>query len=426
MGTVRLADIEPNPNQPRKVFDKLEELAENIKQVGLKEPLEVRPLPNGKYQLVDGERRYRACKLVPLEDVPVKIREDIKTDEEAALESFIINEERSNYSSQDKDAYIFHLYETTKLSTRKLAEKLGKHHSYVDHALEAHHFRQKMQELAPTQVGTLQFTHSALKNTAMIKDDKLRIRVLQAIQDKKIKSDYETVAYVSDLLAAVPQEAVREAFFLGLFTIPQLATIADISHKDKEFMDATSEAFSGHIPKEIKRDVIHGYPYLQAALEPKVMQALIKDEAERKEAWLQRYIQEHPERKKKDILRQHKLETYDWKEEFQDFVKGQFMEFKKKYERDGRTLRDGATGIRGPDGFWKDVFYWMMQLLSISKTRGLDDDLRIAIIDAVYSFDLREALRTSVAGDEHMRRAHEVEESWHHEINVVEERGEGE
>src|SRR5215204_3243450 len=186
---MKLVDIEPNPNQPRKDFDpdKLQELADNIKAVGLKQPLIVRPLPpkgGGKHQLVDGERRYRACKLIPLQEVPVEIREDIKTEEDAAIQSYIMNEQRLNYNPQDKEAYIHHLLETTKLSTRKLAAKLGVHHSHIDHLKAAYRFRQK---LPPTLVGTLELPHSALKNTAMIKDDKLRIRFLKMIAEGKIK-----------------------------------------------------------------------------------------------------------------------------------------------------------------------------------------------------------------------------------------------
>jgi ParB family transcriptional regulator, chromosome partitioning protein len=218
---MKLADIEPNPKQPRKDFDqdKLQELADNIKQVGLKQPLIVRPLKDGKkYQLVDGERRYRACKLIPLEDVPVEVREDIKTEEDAALQSYIINDQRQNYSPQDKEAYIYHLKEVTKLSTRKLAAKLGVHHSAIDHYLEAYRFRQK---LPAYLVGTLPLTFSMLKQTAGIKDDNLRITMLQALHDKRIKADAYEIALVANTLWKLPREA-WEAYFRKLMTLEEL------------------------------------------------------------------------------------------------------------------------------------------------------------------------------------------------------------
>ncbi|HKI07523.1 MAG TPA: ParB/RepB/Spo0J family partition protein [Nitrososphaeraceae archaeon] len=211
---MKLADIEPNPKQPRKDFaeESLRELADNVKQVGLKQPLIVKPLPTGgKFQLVDGERRYRARKLIPLEDVPVNIREDIKTEEQAAIESYIINEQRLNYNPQDKEAYIYQLKESTGLSTRKLADKLGVHHSHIDHMLEAYKFRQR---LPPTLVGTLELSHSALMNTASIKDDNLRIRLLKALQDKKIKSSTE-VSEIARVLKDMPRQ-LQEAYFADL------------------------------------------------------------------------------------------------------------------------------------------------------------------------------------------------------------------
>ncbi len=62
---LRITDIEPNADQPRKAFDQnaLEELADNIKQHGLLQPIVVRPLANGNYQIVAGERRWRASRI---------------------------------------------------------------------------------------------------------------------------------------------------------------------------------------------------------------------------------------------------------------------------------------------------------------------------------------------------------------------------
>ncbi|MBR5030471.1 MAG: ParB/RepB/Spo0J family partition protein, partial [Muribaculaceae bacterium] len=69
--------IEPNPDQPRTSFDKesLEELATSIKEIGIIQPLTLRKLDSGKYQIISGERRYRAAKLAKLSSVPAYIRE---------------------------------------------------------------------------------------------------------------------------------------------------------------------------------------------------------------------------------------------------------------------------------------------------------------------------------------------------------------
>ena len=87
--TLRLSQIEPNREQPRKVFNEeaLNELADSIREHGVLQPLLVRPLPGGVYQLVAGERRWRASRMAGLQEVPGGIRE---MDEDQAMEIALI------------------------------------------------------------------------------------------------------------------------------------------------------------------------------------------------------------------------------------------------------------------------------------------------------------------------------------------------
>lgn len=89
--TLKISEIEPNRSQPRKEFEEkaLSELAESISKHGLLQPLLVRPLPLGGYQIVAGERRYRACRMAGITEVPVIIRElgDTETMEIALIEN---------------------------------------------------------------------------------------------------------------------------------------------------------------------------------------------------------------------------------------------------------------------------------------------------------------------------------------------------
>ena len=89
--TLKISEIEPNRTQPRKGFDEqaLSELAESISQHGLLQPLLVRPLTLGGYQIVAGERRYRASRMAGLTEVPVIIKEltDTETMEIALIEN---------------------------------------------------------------------------------------------------------------------------------------------------------------------------------------------------------------------------------------------------------------------------------------------------------------------------------------------------
>ena len=80
---VRMADIVPNKEQPRRDFDlaALEQLAASIREHGVIQPLVLRPMPNGTYQIVAGERRYRASRMAGLLEVPAVVQE--LTDQEA-------------------------------------------------------------------------------------------------------------------------------------------------------------------------------------------------------------------------------------------------------------------------------------------------------------------------------------------------------
>ena len=88
---LKLSDIRPNPNQPRTVFDEeaLQELASSIKAIGIVQPITVREVEDGKYEIVAGERRFRASKMAGLETIPAYIR---KVEEESVLELALIDE----------------------------------------------------------------------------------------------------------------------------------------------------------------------------------------------------------------------------------------------------------------------------------------------------------------------------------------------
>ncbi len=98
---LKLTDIEPNRDQPRKQFDEaaLSELAESISQHGVLQPLLVRPMNDGSYQLVAGERRWRASRIAGLTEVPVVIRE--LTDSQVAELALVENLQRENLNPME-------------------------------------------------------------------------------------------------------------------------------------------------------------------------------------------------------------------------------------------------------------------------------------------------------------------------------------
>src|SRR5437660_1374006 len=91
----------PNPNQPRKIFDEtaLAELAASIRERGVMEPIIVRP-KDGTYEIVAGERRYRASKLAGMTDVPAVVRD--LSDEDAAAEALLENFQREDLTAIEK------------------------------------------------------------------------------------------------------------------------------------------------------------------------------------------------------------------------------------------------------------------------------------------------------------------------------------
>lgn len=133
--TLRLNDIEPNKNQPRQVFDddSLSELADSIRDHGVLQPLIVRPLSDGSYQLVAGERRWRASRLAGLTEVPVIVR--ALTDSEVAVIALIENLQRENLNPIEEAEGISRLIEEYDFTQEQAAEKLGKSRSAVTNTL---------------------------------------------------------------------------------------------------------------------------------------------------------------------------------------------------------------------------------------------------------------------------------------------------
>jgi ParB family chromosome partitioning protein len=118
--------ISPNPKQPRSVFDEdqLTELALSIKEVGLLQPPVVRSIGNGKYQLIMGERRYRAAKLAGLTSIPVIIRQT--NDDQLLREALIENIHRSQLNPLEEGAAYQQLLNDFGYTHDELANKLGK------------------------------------------------------------------------------------------------------------------------------------------------------------------------------------------------------------------------------------------------------------------------------------------------------------
>lgn len=133
--TLRISEIEPNRSQPRKEFDEsaLADLADSIREHGVIQPLLVRPLPTGGYQLVAGERRWRASRMAGLGEVPVVIRE--LSDHEAMELALIENLQRQDLNPMEEALGYRSLMEEYQMTQEEVAKAIGKSRPAIANSL---------------------------------------------------------------------------------------------------------------------------------------------------------------------------------------------------------------------------------------------------------------------------------------------------
>lgn len=167
---LKLNDIEPNRAQPRKSFDEeaLEELANSISTHGVIQPLLVRPLADGGYQLIAGERRWRASRMAGLTEVPVVIRE--MSDSEAMELALVENLQREDLNPIEEAQGLALLMETYGLTQEQAAKRVGKSRPAVANSMRLLSLPQDV--LAMVERGELSAGHArtilALENAGQI------------------------------------------------------------------------------------------------------------------------------------------------------------------------------------------------------------------------------------------------------------------
>lgn len=132
--TLRISEIEPNRSQPRKNFDDetISALADSIKQHGILQPLLVRPYGSG-YQIVAGERRWRAARMLGMSEVPVQIKE--LTDSEAMQIALIENLQRENLNPIEEAQGYYELTENFGMTQEEISKTVGRSRSAIANAM---------------------------------------------------------------------------------------------------------------------------------------------------------------------------------------------------------------------------------------------------------------------------------------------------
>ena len=169
--------IEPNPEQPRLAFNQetLDELAASIREHGVLQPILVRPIGPNLYQLIAGERRWRASRLAGLETIPALIEE---IDDDTALEiSIIENLQREDISPLDEAAMFDRMVTEHGYSIRKLADKLGKDKGYVENRLRLADAPDEVRQLVSVRKDTLSHAYELMK----VDDPKKRRRLADQV-----------------------------------------------------------------------------------------------------------------------------------------------------------------------------------------------------------------------------------------------------
>ena len=144
---IKVRDIEPNKNQPRKTFDKekLEILSSSIATHGIVQPILVKPNINGTYMIVAGERRWRAAKLAKIKEVPCVIRQ---LDEPAVMEIALIeNLQREDLNPIEEAEGYRRLMETCELTQEEVAEKVGRSRSAVANSLRLNNLSERVKQM---------------------------------------------------------------------------------------------------------------------------------------------------------------------------------------------------------------------------------------------------------------------------------------
>lgn len=135
LNEIEISLIEPNPNQPRREFDKeaLQELANSISEVGIIQPITLRQVEGGKYQIIAGERRWRASQIAGLTRIPAYIR---TVEDEGVMEMALVeNIQREDLNAIEVALAYQHLAETTGMTQEMISKRVGKSRAAVTNYL---------------------------------------------------------------------------------------------------------------------------------------------------------------------------------------------------------------------------------------------------------------------------------------------------
>ena len=187
---VSLNDIEPNREQPRKDFDEeaLSELAESIAEHGLIQPIVVKPETNGRYSIIAGERRWRACRIAGLYEVPVVIKD---ADPQELMELALIeNLQREDLNAVEEALGYRSLIDSFALTQEQVAKRVGKSRTAVTNALRLLNLTEE--ELQALRMGAITAGHA--RALLSVEDEAVRRQMLELATNGSSVRELEKMA----------------------------------------------------------------------------------------------------------------------------------------------------------------------------------------------------------------------------------------
>ncbi len=207
--TVNLNDIEPNREQPRKDFDEeaLSELAESIAEHGLIQPIVVKPETNGRYSIIAGERRWRACRIAGVYEVPVVIKE-VEAQELMEL-ALIENLQREDLNAVEEALGYRSLIDSFGLTQEQVAKRMGKSRTAVTNALRLLNLTDE--ELQALRLGAISAGHA--RALLSVEDEALRKQMLDLATNGASVRELEKLAASHKKTKKATQPKAKNNFY---------------------------------------------------------------------------------------------------------------------------------------------------------------------------------------------------------------------
>lgn len=233
--------IEANEHQPRTHFEneKIQELAVSIQQNGLLQPIVVRPY-HGKYQIVVGERRYRACLLAGIEEVPCLVQN--YDEQQTATAAIVENIQRENLSAIEEALAYQQILDTQNITQEELAQKVGKKQSTIANKLRLLQLPMTVQEAVRRKNITERHARALLKLDTTAKQNNM----LREIMDKGLNVEQTEEKIKKKVEPKKPKpktKSISQNLKIAMNTLDQAAmmvqqagveTTVDISETDEE------------------------------------------------------------------------------------------------------------------------------------------------------------------------------------------------